>query len=241
MSKYTTQLRWIVEQLGDGLEVPEGQTYADNVYKYIGLTDYPIFNEEYRVVLNDMIINHYYFMEIGFETAAQFAWYMKRTMREIMPKYNMMYKALEMLGDENPLTDFSRHRVEDWNVHVDDVSTSTGNSSSTSASSTEDKTRNVFSDTPMGMLKNDGSPSVENLDYATTVNYDNSNGKANSATSSNNERLYDGDRDDLGVRNINEWGRNKSLASLVKEFAESFQNIDLLIIDDLRDLFMGLW
>ena len=53
MSKYTTQLRWIVEQLGNGMDIPEGQEYANSVYKYIGLDKYPIYDENYRTKLNN--------------------------------------------------------------------------------------------------------------------------------------------------------------------------------------------
>lgn len=235
MSKYTSQLRWIVEQLGNGLEVPEGQQYADAVYKYIGLNEYPIFNEEYRVVLNDMIINHYYFREIGFETAAQFAWYLKRTMREIMPKYNMMYNALLMFerDEDNPLADYTRHKTEDWNIGVDSSSATESENTSTS----ETDFRNVYQDTPMSLLQNTGSPSVKNLDYATNVTYNDDD----TTTTTNSESSNTADRDELGNRVTNEYGRNKSLAKLIQEFAESFQNIDLLVIEDLNDLFMGVW
>ena len=229
MSKYTSQLRWIVEQLGNGLDVPEGQQYADAVYKYIGLNEYPIFNEDYRVTLNDMIINHYYFREIGFETAAQFAWYLKRTMREIMPKYNMMYNALLMFEEngDNPLADYTRHRTEDWNIGVD----STSNTESENTTSSETDFRNVYQDTPMSLLSNSGSPSVENLDYATNVTYNDDD----TTSTSNTESTNDAERDEEGNRVINEYGRNKSLAALVKEFNESFTNIDLLIIEDILD------
>ena len=53
MAKYTTTIK----------------TLIDNNFDF-GLKDYPIFDEEYREHLNDMILKHYYMSEIGFETAA---------------------------------------------------------------------------------------------------------------------------------------------------------------------------
>ena len=242
MSKYTTQLRWIVEQLSQGLDTPEGQNYPDAVYKYIGLNEYPIFDESYRVTLNDMIINHYYFREIGFETAAQFAWYLKRTMREIMPKYNMMYQAIiDMQGIDNPLSDYARHRIENWNAHVDEISNTKNSSDSTGLTNSKDDSRNVFQDTPMSLLSNSGSPSIENLDYATNVTYNNDISEVNSKNKSNSNSDTDRDRDDIGERTVDEWGRNKSFAALIKEFYDNFMNVDLMVIEDLNDLFMGLW
>ena len=228
MSKYTTQLRWIVEQLGSGLDVPDGQEYADAVYKYIGLDKYPIYNEEYRTKLNDKIINHFYFREIGFETAAQFAWYMKRTMNEIMPKYNRLYEA--MLTDlRHPLSDWTRHR----DATIEGETTSDTQNAGTSKNDTH--SRNVFQDTPMSLLSNDGSPSVENLDYATNVTYDDthSEGESTGNSQSQGKSLTDKVED--------EYGRNKSLAWLINEFYEKFTDIDLMVIKDLETLFMGLW
>ena len=55
MSKYTTELRYLEEMKYD---------YGQN--------DYPIFDENYRSVLNKKIKDHYYVREIGFETAGLF-------------------------------------------------------------------------------------------------------------------------------------------------------------------------
>lgn len=228
MSKYTTQLRWIVEQLGSGLDIPDGQEYADAVYKYIGLDKYPIYNEEYRVKLNDKIIDHFYFREIGFETAAQFAWYMKRTMNEIMPKYNRLYEA--MLTDLNhPLSDWTRHR----DINIEGETTSDMHSAGTSTNDTNG--RNVFQDTPMSLLSNDGSPSIENLDYATNVTYDDTHSDGSSTGSSQSQGTS------LTDRVEDEYGRNKSLAALIAEFYEKFVDIDLMVIKELETLFLGLW
>lgn len=261
MSKYTTQLRWIVEQMGQGLEVPDGQEYADAVYKYIGLSKYPIFDETYRPKLNDKIIDHFFFKEIGFETAAQFAFYMRRTMNEIMPKYNALYRAQLTMDSEHPLSDFTSHRVEDWEAHVDDngtrsVNTSVdetaqGTTSGTSQTSTTDHNRNVYQDTPMSLLSNEGDPSIEDLDYATNVTYDDGNGTTSGTTSGTSSETRGTetetgetstrDRDDVGTRTHDEYGTRRSWAALMEEFAEKWQNIDMMVIADLEDLFLGLW
>ncbi len=240
MSKYTTQLRWIVEQIGQGLDVPDGQEYADAVYKYIGLSKYPIFDEAYRSHLNDKIIDHYFFREIGQETAAQFAQMMKRTMQEIMPKYNRLYNTIET-DLNHPLSDFTRHRNidEDFTSEIDGTTSSLLNG--TSSANSTDHNRNVFQDTPMSLLSNDGSPSIEDMDYATNVTYNDSNGSTSGTTSSTNTGTSTSDRTDNKVREEDEYGRNKSLAFLINEYAEKFIDIDVLIINDLEDLFFKLW
>lgn len=228
MSKYTTQLRWIVEQLGNGIDVPEGQEYANIVYKYIGLDKYPIYDEAYRTVLNDKIINHFYFREIGFETAAQFAWYMKRTMNEIMPKYNKLYSALET-DFIHPLSDWTRHR------EINEERETSGESTSNGTSAEQSNNRNVYQDTPMSLLSNEGSPSVENLDYATNVTYNNNRTDGNTSGHSESNGTFDGNKIE------DEYGRNTSLAKLIDEFYDKYYDIDLMIINDLETLFFGLW
>lgn len=228
MSKYTTQLRWIVEQLGQGLDVPSGQEYADAVYKYIGLDKYPIYDEAYRKILNDKIIDHYYFREIGFETAAQFAWYMRRTMNEIMPKYNHVYLALKNEA-VHPLSDWTRHRDIQSEGTTANQSNTNGEVDSTAHN------RNIFQDTPMSMLNNSGEPQIENMDYATNVTYDDNNSSTDttSATNSNGTSTLD--------RVEDEYGRNHSIAYLAEEYIQKFVDVDLMVIEDLNNLFMGLW
>lgn len=100
MAVYTTQLRSIVEQIQrNNLSDPDDYSAC---YHYLGLDTYPIFDETYRSKLNDKIIRHFYFREIGFETAAQFAWYLRNQMNEQMPYYNQLYESERVVID--PIT-----------------------------------------------------------------------------------------------------------------------------------------
>ena len=100
MAIYTTQLRSIVEQCqADYHAGPDDFTCA---YARLGLDDYPIFDESYRQTLNDKIIRHYYFCEIGDETVARFRWHLRATMHEQMPYFNQLYQSLNLVTD--PLT-----------------------------------------------------------------------------------------------------------------------------------------
>ena len=79
MSSYTVELRQLIQNGYD-----------------IGLKDYPIFDESYRETLNNKIITHYWMREIGAETAGLFKLYLNRTMGEIMPYYNQLYKSTQL-------------------------------------------------------------------------------------------------------------------------------------------------
>lgn len=92
MSKYTTLLRWYVDEKAqdDSLTVLEKcQKVQSDIFE-----QYPIFDENHRSVLNSKILRHYYFYEIGFETVGLFKEFLNAKMLEIMPYYNRLYNSV---------------------------------------------------------------------------------------------------------------------------------------------------
>ena len=78
------------------------KTLIDNNFDF-QMTNYPIFDENYRETLNNNILHHYYENEIGFETAPLFRFYLNQKLNEIMPYYNELYKVQKKIIDENLL------------------------------------------------------------------------------------------------------------------------------------------
>lgn len=62
---------------------------------------YPIFDNAYCDTLESLIVNHYYYREIGLETPDRFKHFLYTRLNEIMPYYNEMYKSILM--EYNPL------------------------------------------------------------------------------------------------------------------------------------------
>jgi hypothetical protein len=85
MSKYTIQLRNLIE---NGYEIFD--------------FEYPIFDAAYKSVLEQKILDWYYFREIGLETPAQFKHFLKSKMNVIMPYYNQWYSAQEVFKTYDP-------------------------------------------------------------------------------------------------------------------------------------------
>lgn len=235
MSKYTTQLRWVVEQEERKHDsTPAVGYYHAETYSKLGLDKYPIFNEAYRQELNDKIINHYYFREIGFETVAQFAWYVRQKMWEIMPYYNQLYKSLDLITD--PLTNQKLSYTEYWaNENARDWS---NNGSNTNDGTSTNHSSNIFQDTPMSLLT-DEPYSVSGLDYATNVTYNNSN--ATSSDKGTNEAEGVDNSKGKGTKTHEQGGYNVSQSELLKKYRETFLNVDMQIIEDLATLFMGIY
>jgi len=70
----------------------------------------------FRDYLNNKIYEHYYFQEIGCETAHRFGFYLERRMKEIMPFFNQHFESIDI--EFNPLwnvdlTETYTHNVED--------------------------------------------------------------------------------------------------------------------------------
>ena len=71
----------------------------------LNLDHYPIFDEDYRKELNQKIVEHFWFREIGQETADRFNFFLGRKMNEIMPYYNQLYKS-EMIKFNPIVTEY---------------------------------------------------------------------------------------------------------------------------------------
>lgn len=235
MSKYTTEVRFICEHAAGFTESQDynkiEQVIAGSLSEVFDFT-FPIFDETYRTVLETKILRHYYTREIGLETVALWKHFLCMRLNEIMPYYNKLYMS-ELL-EFNPL----------YNVKYD--TTHTGSAKGTMAedisddrnrdNSYNDDTLDKFSDTPQG-----GLTGVINDNYLTNARKVESNG-----TGSENEN-YNRDRDvkttntDEYLRHVEGNNGTRTFSELLLQYRETFINIDMMIINDLNDLFMGVW
>lgn len=96
MSKYTTEVRYIVESLGGDNEA-HGFEDVDKIIQAaipkIFNFDFPIWDKDYRNVLCTKILRHFYTREIGCETYGLWKLRLETKLNEIMPYYNMLYKS----------------------------------------------------------------------------------------------------------------------------------------------------
>jgi len=133
VSKYTTELRNV---LNSGYD--------------IGLQQYPLFDDTYRETLNNKILGHYLYHEIGFETVEKFVNRLNIKMAEIMPYYNQLLES-ELL-EANPLLTFERSRIEDRSQDTDktqDTDRSQNELSENTASIQNDATTDVTANESM--------------------------------------------------------------------------------------------
>ena len=195
------------------------KSLIDNNFDF-GLKNYPIFNETYRNQLNNNILNHYYEREIGFETANLFKFYLNQKMNEIMPYYNNLYLAQEKLLSENIFE----------NTDLTETSTRKNETSSNSNSSSSSDSKNLFQDTPQGKID---MTIFDEQTYATNLTLN--KGKINDESNSSGNNLEE------FTRKIKGTNGNKYKIEILKDIKDNLMNIDLMIINDLNDLFMQIF
>ncbi len=251
MSKYTTEVRFICESLA-GLTESVGFDKIDEVITKSSpkiFSSYPIYDEAYRDILNSKILKHYYTREICEETYGLWKLRLNAKMEEIMPYYNEMYKSAMI--NFNPMydTDIEVERNNDNTRTQQDIGNST-NSNNTKTTTTGNQNSkntqyNYFSDTPQGRL----DETLEQHNYLTSAN------KNTSDTGVTDVNTATGNSNGVGTFNTNSTANTtdkyierikgkrgaSSYSYLLKEYRETIINIDMMIIEELGDLFFKLW
>ena len=223
MSKYTTEVRFICESyagLSESVGLSKTTEIIEKARSLIFDFDYPIFDDEYKKILETKILKHYYTQEIGFEVVGLWKLYLDEKLNLIMPYYNQLYQsallkiepliniknetthnetANENNSQQNTAND-STTENETNNQTVTDTKTSNSSESGTNTGSTNSENDNwtLSSDTPQGGLE--GIKSMEYLTNA-TENKGTSSVSVNGSDSSSSESSENGKNILVGERN----------------------------------------
>ena len=272
MSKYTTEVRFICEHLA-GLDQSVGYPRVNEIIEtarpLIFNFDYPIFDDEYKPVLETKILKHYYTREIGMETYSLWKLKLETKLNEIMPFYNSMYSS--NLLNINPYLpiDIRKSSSRDIGEEGSETGTQTNNLTDTSTGNTRDSgtettgrtsaiknTRyDIYSDTPQGALTGVNSES-----YLTNARKITDDGTGTSITDlttfgkivntsdtttrtgtignivSKEKTTTDAYLEQLSGRN-----GNINILEIAKELKSELLNVDMMVINELSDLFMLIW
>ena len=196
------------------------KSLIDNNFDF-KMDSYPIFDENYRDTLNQNILYHYYENEIGFETASLFRFYLNQKLNEIMPYYNELYKVQKKLIDENLLLN---------NVNLKEQLIGSNRTETNSTSQSSNNGKSLFQDTPQGQIS---QTDIDNQTWATnlTLNKNEIADQSNATGSGTNEYVKTIIGNNGGKFNID----------VLNDIKNNLMNIDLIIINDLNDLFMQIF
>lgn len=208
------------------------KSLIDNNFDF-QMTSYPIFDEEYRSVLNNNILNHYYESEIGFETASLFRFYLNQTLNEIMPYYNELYKAQKSIIDNNLLLNNVNLTEELERTNNTDTTT---NSTSNSTNNGLSNNKNLYQDTPQGTIT---QTDIDNQTWATNITLD-KNETSNQIQDTSNS-TGSADTTEKYLKTIIGSNGGKYNIDILNDIKNNLLNIDMMIINDLNELFMGIF
>ena len=245
MSKYTTQLRYICEfKAGLSESSDNYNAVIDASYDKIIHPETQLFDPEYAPVLYKKIIRHYYFDEIGHETAGRFIMRLNMKLDEILPYYNKLYETAALEYD--PLHDVDYYRTGNREDNNTDNRTRTDNLTNLRtddlANHAESEQYDLYSDTPEGSLTG-----VDQSNYLTDARKVTS--QADGTNTGTQESKSTGtQKNDTVIHNLNEYmehvyGKMNTVtySKMIMEYREALLNIDMMIINDLSSLFMGVF
>ena len=218
MSKYTTTFKRLID---GGFVTREN---IENIFKSYELSDY-LTSDEIAVIedrgtwskdkLASKIVDHYLFKDLGFETYAMFKHYAIIQMKEIMEsKLPLIYSSSI---EYDPL------------VNVDYTETFTRNSTDIGSSSQSGSGLSISSDTPQ---TNISKQSLLAGSYA-------SNAGATEQEASSSNRLEGRENYSKTMRGNS--GVSATAQKMVEQYRQNIRAIDYEIINELNDLFMGLF
>ena len=264
MAKYTVELRNVCDLYGR--EEVENWFKDYNVNDFL-LPEFALKIAQAGVWSKDRlarkIVDHYYMREIGLETPYLFKHYAKVKMQEIMEKYLMIIYTNCIEYDPFESVDFhiteSRTINNTTNNRLDNSVTSSGSNSSTATSTTESDSSSsssglqVNSNTPQGQINKASilagtyASNTSAMENEGSVSDDTSTSSSSSGQTSNTESgqtLTSGTGQTIEAFTHDEKGNRGVLDSyqkMILQLRDTIYAVDAKIIEELNELFMGIY
>lgn len=221
--RYDQTKAWIDNAMSD---YPLYQTNPNRVKVYGTAYSVPT-----RAELNNKILNHYRFNEIGQETIGRWLFELNTALNEIMPYYNQLFYSADQ--DFNPIynVDYKKSVIGSQN------SNSNTSSTGTDSSSNEEYTKGVNSRTPQDQL-NISNVNIDSVNYADNADWGKSSGTTSGTNTTTGNASSNGSTSSIETTKGN-FGVTSSQELIIK-YRETIINIEQKIINDprIRELFM---
>lgn len=253
----------------------EISSYTVSVYELqemgfdFGLNTYAIWNEEYRAILNNAILQYFMFREIGFANPNIWKYKLNARLDLIMRnKYNAMYSA--KAKEFNPLYTLDvyeeySHTIE--NTNTGEVNYTTNSTNNTTTNNTNTTTSDETSETinsNLGLTSQFPSEEMTENDLTSNLFVDSANKgtgtenttdniEQNTTANGTSETTNEGTDKTTNTGNTNttesynkhSYGSASDLSfahAMVqfKDYCDQFR-LDEQVILELKDLFMNIW
>lgn len=182
--------------------------------------EYDFYEPMLKKIFEEKFIDHYYVHEIGFETIMRFKMRLRSKLNLIMPRYTQLYRTEIEAKDINFLLNKDLKEVTKRRKENEDTSVVDSNSNNNTN----------FKESSL----NDGNATLNNSDL-TTINNDSSDSTAKTLGDnhgSENEEIEFISQGNIGVT---------SSAELLEKWRSTIINIDQMIIEECKTLFMTVY
>lgn len=231
------------EVLDNLLRYPQTKEWIDNA-----MSDYPLYQTDpnrvkvygtaysvpTRTELNNKILNHYRFREIGQETVGRWLFELNTALNEIMPYYNQLFYSADQ--DFNPIYNVDYKKSVIGSQNASSNTTSTGSDSTTN----EEYTKGVNSKTPQDQL-NISNVNIDTVNYADNADWGKSSGSTSGTNTTTGNSSSNGSTSSIETTKGN-FGTVSSQDLIIK-YRETIINIEQKIINDprIKELFMLIY
>lgn len=216
--------------------------------------DYPSFYKGVeKTAFEQKVIDHYFFRQIGQETPARWLHMFRTRIREVMPYYVDLYKTVEQFREnENPFEAYNLEEsferlVQNTSQHDSEGGfnqTTSGTKTDASHQNVDVKGEQKNSDTPQGVIDNIDNyltSAVKNHDETVTA-YSGTSGTKDTmdSTSTNSDTTQGEQTEQYHITRKGNIGVQTFGEEMVKH-RKAIINIDMMVIDELKDLFLGVY
>lgn len=195
-AKYTVVLKTLMDDPAAKAEIEKA------------LSSYPLYKPEKRydlipdrAELNQRLLNHYKYREIGFETPGRFLDELQITMGEIMPRYNELLKTVETMAElPSPFdnVDVVETFEEERKESAQSASSGTAKDTTTTTNTVASDNKQVQAQTPQGNI-NIPAKNIDTVPYADQVNWGKDNSSSDGSSASNGETTANATNESTGT------------------------------------------
>ena len=184
-----------------------------------------------RAELNNKILNHYRYMEIGQETFGRWLFELKTALYEIMPYYNQLFYSADQ--DFNPIYNVDYKKTILGSQNANTSSTTSGTDSTT----TTDYSKGINSKTPQDLL-GITDEDIDEVSYADDASWGKNSGSSSGTSSTTGNSSSNGSNSTVETTKGN-FGVT-SAQDLILKYRQTIINIEQQIINDprIKELFM---
>lgn len=200
--------------------------------------EYPsYYNGEEKKAFEQLVLDHYRFRQIGQETPGRFLHGFRTRILEIMPYYIELYKSVELMATvEDPFKAYDLTETFTKRTTNSSDNTFSSESSGSSNESGSNSLKHRFSRTPQGAID-----LID--DYMTEASLDDGDNSKDITTSDTGSSSGTSESEGSETYELRRFGNIgvQPLGQEIEYYRKALINVDMMVIDELKDLFLKVY